>query len=167
MAPATGAAAGGILTRQIRYFDDYRVGDRFVTDSVTVTEGQILQFARAFDTQTFHVNVDEAGDGPFGGVIGSGFQTLNLSFALFFRLQLVQPVALGGAGIDGLRWLKPLKPGDTIRVACEVIELIPSRSRPDRGTVRMRHDTLNQADETIMTLECLHILKTRGAESGA
>lgn len=149
--------------RETRYFDDYRVGDRYVTDGVTVTEGQILSFARAGDTQTFHTNLAEAEAGPFGGVIASGMQTLNLSFALVFKLQLVQPVAMGGAGIDGLRWLKPLKPGDTIHVECEVVELIPSRSRSDRGTVRMRQDTVNQHGETIMTLECLHILKARAA----
>lgn len=148
------------MARETRHFDDYSVGDRFVTDALTVTEGHILSFARAYDTQTFHINA-AAGEGPFGGVIGSGFQTLNLSFALFFKLQLVQPVALGGAGIDGLRWLKPLRPGDTIHVECEVLELTPSRSRPDRGTVRMRHDTLNQDGDIIMTLECLHILSTR------
>ena len=153
--------------RPTRYFDDYALGDRFITDSVTVTEGQILRFAREYDTQLFHTNLEAAGAGPFGGVIASGFQTINLSFALFFKLQLVQPVAMGGAGIDGLRWLKPLRAGDTIHVDCEVIDLTPSASRPDRGTVRMRHDTYNQDGDRIMTLECLHILQARPETTGS
>ena len=70
--------------RPTRYFDDYALGDVFVTDSVTVTESQILRFAREFDTQVFHTNLHETEGGPFGGLIGSGIQTFNLSFALFF-----------------------------------------------------------------------------------
>ncbi|WP_416899307.1 MAG: MaoC family dehydratase [Minwuia sp.] len=153
--------------RATTYFDDYALGDRYVTDSVTVTEGQILRFAREYDTQLFHTNVAAADESHFGGLIGSGFQTLNLSFALFFKLQLVQPAAVGGAGIDGLRWRKPLRPGDTIHVECEVIDLVPSASRPDRGTVRMRHDTFNQDGDVIMTLECLHILQTRAGAAAS
>lgn len=148
--------------RATRYFEDYALGDVFVTDSVTVTEGQILRFAREFDTQVFHTNLDAAGDGPFGGLIGSGIQTFNLSFALFFKLQLVQPVARGGAGVDRLRWTRPLRPGDTIHAECEVIELTPSARNPERGAVRMRHDTFNQDGEIILTFECVHLLATRG-----
>lgn len=147
--------------RAIRYFDDYELGDRFVTDAVTITEGMITRFARAFDTQLFHTNLPAAAESGFGGLIGSGLQTLNFSFALFFRMELVQPVALGSPGFDRLRWLKPLRPGDTIHVDCEVIGLNPSRSRPDRGIVLMRHDTLNQAGETIMSFECMHLLRRR------
>ena len=149
--------------RPTRYFDDYALGDVFVTDSVTVTEGQILRFARENDTQVFHTNLDAAEDGPFGGLIGSGIQTFNISFALFFKLQLVQPVARGGAGVDRLRWTRPLRPGDTIHVECEVIELTPSARNPERGAVRMRHDTFNQRGEIVLTYECVHLLATRAS----
>ncbi len=149
--------------RPIRYFDDYVVGDRFVTDSVTITEGMILQFARMYDTQVFHTNLDQAAQSNFGGLIGSGLQTLNFSFALFFRLELVQPVALGGPGLDNLRWTRPLRPGDTIHVVCEVTQARASRSKPDRGMLTMRHDTFNQADELILTFDCMHLLRRREA----
>lgn len=151
--------------RPTRYFEDYALGDVFVTDSATITEGQILQFARAFDTQTFHTNLEESGGGPFGGLIGSGLQTLNFSMALFFKLQLVQPVARGGAGMDRLRWTKPLRPGDTIHVECEVIEITPPGRNPTRGAVRMRHDTYNQDGQVIMTMECIHLIATRQPEA--
>lgn len=147
--------------RPVRFFDDYVVGDRFVTDSVTVTEGMILQFGRGFDTQLFHTNVDAASDSNFGGLIGSGLQTLNLSFALFFRMELVQPVALGSPGLDNVRWMQPLRPDDTIHVICEVLEARPSRSKPDRGMIIMRHDTFRHDDTRIMTFNCMHLLRRR------
>ncbi len=150
--------------RQTRYYDDYQLGDVFVTDSLTVTEGQIMAYARAHDTQLFHTNIPAAGAGHFGGIIAGGFQTLSLSFALFFKLQLVQPVAVGGAGMEHVRWLKPLKGGDTMHMVCTVIGLKRGRGRQPRGTVRMRHDVLNQHDEIILTLECLHMMRARSPE---
>jgi acyl dehydratase len=123
----------------------------------------ILQFARMYDTQVFHTNLDKAADSNFGGLIGSGLQTLNFSFALFFRLELVQPVALGGPGLDNLRWTRPLRPGDTIHVDCEVIGMRPSASKPDRGMLTMRHDTFNQDGELVMTFDCMHLLRRRQA----
>ena len=143
------------------YFDDFAVGQRFVTRAMTISEAAILDFAERYDPQPFHLDAEYAKATHFGGLIASGFQTLAVSFALFLRLGLLEIANLGSPGMDEVRWLKPLRPGDTIRQVAEVIEVSPSRSKPDRGVVRMRHDTLNQKDEVIMTAVCMHMLKRR------
>ena len=145
----------------VRYFDDFAVGDRFVTASKTVTESEILHFAFEFDPQPFHIDAAAAADTPFGGLIASGFHTLSLSMSLFFRLRLLERPNLGSPGIDEIRWLQPLRPGDTIHQVAEVIDLKRSKSKPDRGVIWMRHDTLNQQNEIIMQLRCMHMLRRR------
>jgi len=143
------------------YFDDLLAGQIFETAGATVSEAQILDFARAFDPQPFHINTEAAGQTEFGGLIASGFHTLSLSFSLFFRLALFEESSLGSPGMEELRWLKPLRPGDTIHCSAEVLSIKPSQSRPDRGVVVMRHDTFNQRGELILTVTCLHRLKRR------
>lgn len=141
------------------HFEDFPVGRRFETESLTVSEADILDFARRFDPQYFHADPDAAKAGPFGGIIASGFHTLSASFSLFFRLHLVEHANLGSPGMEEVRWLRPLRPGDTIHMVAEVTEQRPSQSRPDRGLVWMRHDTFNQRGELIMTANCLHLLR--------
>ncbi|WP_430397858.1 MaoC family dehydratase [Ferrovibrio sp.] len=143
------------------YFDDLLPGHSFTTPGVTVSEAQILDFARVYDPQPFHIDSEAARDTEFGGLIASGFHTLSLSFAQFFRLEVFAKANLGSPGMEDLRWLKPLRPGDTIRVEAEVMEVKPSQSKPDRGIVVMRHDTFNQRGELILTVTCLHRLKRR------
>jgi acyl dehydratase len=126
-----------------------------------VTEAQILEFARVYDPQPFHIDVEAAKATEFNGLIASGFHTLSLSFSLFFRLGVFARANLGSPGMEELRWLKPLRPNDTIRVEAEVMEVKPSHSKPDRGIVVMRHDTFNQRGELILTVNCLHRLKRR------
>jgi acyl dehydratase len=144
------------------YFDDLLPGHRFTTPGVTVSEAQILDFARVYDPQPFHIDSEAARDTEFGGLIASGFHTLSLSFAQFFRLEVFAKANLGSPGMEDLRWLKPLRPGDTIRVEAEVMEVKPSQSKADRCIVVMRHDTFNQRGELILTVTCLHRLKRRG-----
>ena len=143
------------------YFDDLLPGHSFTTPGVTVSEAQILDFARVYDPQPFPIDSEAARDTEFGGLIASGFHTLSLSFAQFFRLEVFAKANLGSPGMEDLRWLKPLRPGDTIRVEAEVMEVKPSQSKPDRGIVVMRHDTFNQRGELILTVTCLHRLKRR------
>ncbi len=149
------------------YFDDFQPGQRFVTPAMTVTESQILDFALQFDPQPLHMDKVTAENSHFGGLIASGFHTLNLSFSLFFRLRLVETHNLGSPGMEEVRWLKPLRPGDTIHAEIEVTAIKPSQSRPDRGVITMRHDTFNQKGELILTVSCLHMLKRRPAEGAA
>jgi acyl dehydratase len=141
------------------WFEDFTMGQTFRTGGITVSEAAILDFAFVYDPQPMHIDAVTAGTGPFGGLIASGFQTLSLSCSLFFRLGLVAESNLGSPGMDELRWTKPLRPGDTIRAAAEVIAIKPSASKPDRGVITMRHDTFNQRDELILTMRAMHLLK--------
>ncbi|HEX6958540.1 MAG TPA: MaoC family dehydratase [Ferrovibrio sp.] len=143
------------------YFDDLHIGQRFVTPGMTISAAQILDFARQYDPQPFHIDAEAAGRTEFGGLIASGFHTLSLSFSLFFRLNVFAAANLGSPGMEEIRWLKPLRPGDTIHAAAEVVALKPSQSKPDRGIVTMRHDTFNQDGALILTVTCLHRLKRR------
>ncbi len=144
-----------------RWFDEFRVGDRFESRGATLTESQIVDFALTYDPQRMHVDAAAAGTGPFGGLIASGFQTLALSFRLFYDLGLIVESNIVGPGMDEVRWTAPVKPGDTIRTAVEVIEARESRSKPDRGTVRFQFTVLNQRDETVMTYVAITIIRKR------
>lgn len=149
-----------------RWFNEFHVGDKFDTRGITLTEAQIVDFALTYDPQHMHVDATAAEAGPFGGLIASGFQTLALSFRLFYDLGLVVESNIVGPGMDEVRWTAPVKPGDTIRTAVEVIEARESRSKPDRGTVRFQFTVLNQRDETVMTYLAITIIRKR-PEGGA
>jgi acyl dehydratase len=145
-----------------RYLEDYQVGDVIETAGVTLTESQILDFALLYDPQPFHMDVEAAARGPFSGLIASGFQTMALSFRLLFDTGITAGAGLGGSGGEELRWLKPVRPGDTLRVRAEVREITQSR-RGDRGTVRMAYTTINQRGEPVMTMILFHLVAMRGA----
>lgn len=147
-----------------RWFEEFQVGDRFATRGITLTDSQIVDFALTYDPQHMHVDATAAEAGPFGGLIASGFQTLALSFRLFYDLGLVADSNIVGPGMDEVRWTAPVKPGDTIRTAVEVIEARESQSKPDRGTVRFRFTVLNQRDETVMTYVAITIIRKRPAD---
>ncbi|MCW5729915.1 MAG: MaoC family dehydratase [Alphaproteobacteria bacterium] len=145
------------------YFDDFHIGEKFVTGEESVSEADIVAFARTYDPQPFHIDPAAAAASHFGGIIASGFHTLSLSFALFFRLRLLEAANLGSPGMEDVRWIRPLRPGERIHVVAEVTALRPSQSKLDRGVVWMRHDTINQRGELVMSVNCLHMLKRRGA----
>jgi acyl dehydratase len=146
-----------------RFFEDFKAGDSFVTGGVTLTESMILDFALTYDPQPFHLDVTAAKSGPFGGLIASGFQTLALGFRQVLDLGVLKGGSMGSPGLDELRWTRPVRPGDTIRVRGEVVETRPSAAKPDRGTVRIRYAFVTKAEETVLTMSCLHILKRRPA----
>lgn len=145
------------------YFEDLAPGQRFATAEAEVSADDIVDFARRFDPQEFHLDAAAAAASAFGGLVASGLHTLSLSFRLFFDLRLWPEAILGSPGLREVQWLKPLRPGDRIRVVAEITELRRSESKPDRGLVTMRHDTFNQKDERIMTVLCLHLLRSRRA----
>jgi acyl dehydratase len=143
------------------YFDDLELGQTFRTAEVEVTGADIVDFARRFDPQYFHLDHAAAAHSVFGGLVASGLHTLCLSFRLFFDLRLWEQAILGSPGMREVVWLKPLRPGDRIRAIIEVIELRRSQTKPDRGVVTMRHDTFNQAGEIVFTAICLHMLQVK------
>ena len=135
-----------------QWFEDFEAGQRFVSQGVTLTEASIIDFAIRYDPQRFHIDREAAARTPFGGLVASGFQTLGLSFRMFFELGVIRESGIGAPGIEDLKWLAPVRPGDTVHTEVEVVELRPSRSKTDRGTVRMRYATVNQHGETVMTM---------------
>lgn len=143
------------------WLEDLTVGRRFATRGCTLSEAQILAFAWEHDPQPFHIDLEAAARGPYGGLIASGFQTLLVAFRLFYQEKVINAASMGSPGMDELRWLAPVRPGDTIRVEVEVVESRPSRSRPDRGSARLAYTVRNQRDETVMTFSCVHILARR------
>ena len=143
------------------YLDDLKQGQRFDTASVTVTESDIVAFARQFDPQYYHVDPEAAKASAFGGLIASGFHTLSLSMRLFFDLKLWPEAVIASPGMENVKWLKPMRPGDTIRAAAEVVDVKVSTTKPDRGVVIMDHPCWNQNDELILNLRCAHMLRRR------
>lgn len=146
---------------QTRWFEDFAVGDRFRSQRFTVTESMIIDFAILYDPQPFHVDIEAANASMYGGLIASGYQTMALTFRLAWQTGVFQESNLGAHGLDEVRWPRPVRAGDTIRVEFEVVEVRPSRSRPDRGTVRMAYATYNQRDEVVMTLSAPQIVACR------
>lgn len=147
-----------------RYFEDWQVGDVVRTEGVTITETQIIDFALKYDPQPFHIDVEAARKSQYGGLISSGFLTQALTFRLFRDTGLITGTGMGAGGIDELRWLRPVRPGDTLRVVVEVLEKRPS-SRPDRGYVRLRYTTLNQHGEPVLSMLSSGIIATRGGDT--
>lgn len=148
---------------QHRYLDDLTAGERFTTAGITLTEAQIIDFAMMYDPQAFHLDTDAAARSPYGGLIASGFQTIALTFRLFIQTGVLADSSLGSPGIDELRWLAPVRPGDTLRAEVEVLEVKPSRSRTDRGIARLRYTTLNQHGETVASYIVNHLLRRAGS----
>ena len=144
------------------YLDDFKLGDRFEGASgYTVTEADIIGFALQYDPQPFHIDVEAAKKTHFGGLIASGFQTLAAGFRALYTSGCITSANLGGVGIDELRWLKPVRPGDTLRTVTIIKEIVPSQSKPDRGV--LKHDVIisNQRGETVLTGTFVIILKRR------
>jgi acyl dehydratase len=144
-----------------RYLDDFSVGERLVTGSATITEAMILEFAGAYDPQPFHLDPEAAKGSIYGGLIASGFQTLALGFRLVWESGFLLGGSLGSPGFDALRWLKPVRPGDTLEVAGEVTEVRPSTSKPDRGLIRVAYRYLNQRGEEVLTFTAMHLIGRR------
>ncbi len=145
-----------------RYFDDFRVGERFVSGSATLTESDIVGFAQEFDPQPFHVDTKAAEESPYGGLIASGFQTLSLGFRLFIDTGTIAACSMGSPGMEQVRWLLPVRPGDTLRTEARVAEVRPSGSKPDRGVLLMDYEMKNQRGEAVLTARAIHLLRRKG-----
>jgi acyl dehydratase len=143
------------------WFEDFTPGQRFRTAGATLSEAQILDFAWAHDPQPFHIDKEAAAASPYGGLIASGFQTLLVSFRLIHQERIINAASLGSPGLDELRWLRPVRPGDTLHVEAEVRESRPSGSKPDRGMVVIAYTVANQAGEPVMTYRAMHLLRRR------
>jgi acyl dehydratase len=148
--------------RERLYFDDFHVGQRFTSGTHLIDTAQIKAFARQFDPQPFHLDEEAAKESLFGGLVASGWHTAAVTMRLLVGSGL--PVAGGLIGLGGaMTWPRPTRPGDVLSVVTEIEEVTPSRSRPDRGTVRMRSETRNQREEVVQILDAKLLVPRRGA----
>jgi acyl dehydratase len=134
------------------YFEDLRPGQVFELGSRTVTADEIVAFAREWDPQPFHLNEEAAATSPFGGLIASGWHTGAMWMRLYVDSVLGRAASMGSPGIEELRWLAPVRPGDTLEGRLTVLEATPSEKRADRGTIRSRAEMVNQDGVTVMTM---------------
>lgn len=144
-----------------RFFEDYVPGRVEELGVVTVDADEIVEFARRFDPQDFHLDPAGAQDGPFGGLVASGWHTAGLMTKLFVTRFLCGASSLGSPGIDELRWPAPVRPGDSLSVLATVVEARPSRSRPDRGFIRTFVEVRNQRGEAVMTMSVMNLIRRR------
>jgi acyl dehydratase len=133
----------------MRYFEDFAEGQVYELGEATVNEAEVLEFARRFDPQPFHVDREAAKRSMYGGLIASGWHTGSLFMSLMVRGLLHDAASLGSAGVDELRWLKPVRPGDTLRGRLTVTSLRPSSKRADRGTLFTLGEMFNQQGERV------------------
>jgi acyl dehydratase len=144
-----------------QYFEDYIPGTVFEYGEIRVEESEILDFARRFDPQDMHVDPEKAARGRFGGLIASGWHTGAMAMRLLADNFLPKTASLASPGIDELRWLRPVRPGDVLRIRVSVLEATPSRSKADRGMVRTLIEVLNQDGEVVMSLKPMNIIARR------
>ncbi|MEK7700997.1 MAG: MaoC family dehydratase [candidate division NC10 bacterium] len=147
----------------MRYFEDFAPGDVIELGSRTITKESIVAFAREFDPQPFHTDEAAATRSIYGGLLASGWHTGSLAMRILYDGLLKNTASLGSPGIDELRWLKPVRPGDTLALRMTILETIPSRTKLDRGLVRSLMEMRNQRGEIVLTIRGLSLLGRRPA----
>jgi acyl dehydratase len=145
----------------VRFFEDYAPGSVHELGSVSVSESEIVEFARRYDAQPFHVDAAAAAAGPFGGLVASGWHTAAMMMTLLVERFLDRATSLGSPGLDELRWPAPVRPGDTLTVRVTVMDARPSTSKPDRGLVRSHIEARNGRGETVMTVKVMNLVRRR------
>lgn len=144
----------------VEWFEDYESGDEYLGESVTFTEEGIVAFARQYDPQSFHIDSVAATASEFGGIIASGTHLFAAVWGAMMRAGFLNGRAMGAPGLE-MRFLRPVRPGDTLTVRSYVRETRPSRSRRDRGYVDFETVATNQEGEVTVTISCQQIIKTR------
>ena len=148
------------------YWEDFRTGERVEIGSRLLTRDEIVEFASKYDPQPFHVDDAKARESMFGGLIASGWHTCALVMRMMCDAYLTRSASLGSPGIDNLKWLKPVRPGDTIRGYRTTLETRASKSKPDVGLVKSLWEVLNQNDELVMTMEGYGMFRRRNPGGG-
>jgi acyl dehydratase len=145
------------------HWEDFTAGWQHESPPRTVSAHEIVAFAREFDPQTYHTDEEAAKASPFGGLIASGWHTCSVAMRLMCDGYLLQTSCIGSPGLDGLRWLKPVRPGDALRLHATALEQTPSQKDPTRGTVSFRWDVLNQHDEVVCSMTGRQHFRRRAA----
>ena len=148
-------------TPQERYLEDFIEGAVHTFGPLTITEEEIVAFGKKFDPQLFHADPEGAKETVYGGLIASGWHTCGLFMRLFVKYYLPGPASLGSPGVDELRWLKPVRPGDELTLRLTVHKVKSSRSKPDRGVLFSFCETLNQDNEVVSTMMAMNLIRYR------
>lgn len=143
------------------YFDDLPVGYRFETAARTLPLDAIIDFARQWDPQPFHLDAAAAKASPYGGIIASGFHTLLTSFTQTLEADVWNEASMGSPGMTDVQWLRPVRPDDRLTTRGEVVASVRSASRPDRGRTTIAYEVVNQDGEAVMRYTAIHILRRR------
>ena len=133
-----------------RYLEDFAVGQTFGSGRLRIDKERIFAFAAEFDPQPFHLDEAVARHSIFGGLAASGWHTAAVTMRLLFDSEIKPAGGIIGAGLDECRWPRPVRPGDELRIECEVLEVRPSKSRPEQGLIKLRTTTLNQDGEAVL-----------------
>lgn len=144
-----------------RYFEDYEPGLVYEFGPIVMEEGELLEFARRYDPQSIHIDPQSAAQGPFGGIIASGWHTIGLLMRLYVQHYLTAVASLASPGVDNLRWLKPVRPGDQLTLRVTVVSKRVSRSKPDRGLLFSLMEGLNQHGEVVVSMDAMNMLALR------
>ena len=146
-----------------RWFEDYVPGAVHKFGSIAVEEDEVIAFAQRYDPQDFHTDPVAAKDTIFGGLIASGWQTCGLMMRLYAEHYLTKCASLASPGVDELRWLRPVRPGDTLSVRVSILDAVPSRSKPDRGVVTSFIEVLNQNLDVVLTMRAINMIARRNS----
>jgi acyl dehydratase len=144
-----------------RYLEDFTVGEIIDLGSIALSKDDIVTFAQSWDPQSFHIDETAAAQSIYGGLIASGWHTVCIFMRLFADGLLRGAAAMGAHGVDELRWLRPVRPGDELHGRVEVLEVLPSRSKPDRGIARLRSVVTNQTGDEVLSFVAAVIFQRR------
>ncbi|NBR31425.1 MAG: MaoC family dehydratase [Sphingomonadaceae bacterium] len=146
----------------MQYLEDIQVGDKSSYGNYQVTREEVLEFASKYDPQPFHLDDEAAAKTHFGRISASGWHTAAMTMAMLVEnLKKHRQAGLGSPGLDELRWLKPVYPGDTLRVESEITEVRPSRSRPEMGSIHSTITVFNQDNVPVMRMKSIGLVATR------
>lgn len=149
--PVAPAPPGAVPPKE-RWFDDYAEGETFEFGDHLVTEEEIVEFARRYDPQAFHLDAAAAAQSHFGGLVASGWMTAGVLMRLLCDHFISPLSSMGSPGIERLRWHRPVRPGDRLRARVRVGPVRRSATRPDRGIVATESEVLNQHGEVVMSM---------------
>lgn len=149
------------MSRLKWYFEDFEIGKTIEVGSCTVTEEEIIAFAKQFDPQPFHVDREAAAKSIYGGIIASGWHTCSIIMRLMVDGFLSDSSSLGSPGVDEIRWVKPVRGGDTLTVSTMVLQMSPSTSKADRGVVHTVWQAKNQHGELVATIKGMGMFRRR------
>ena len=148
-------------TPQERYLEDFVDGSVYEFGPASITEEEIILFGKSFDPQVFHTDPEKAKETVYGGLIASGWHTCSLFMRLYVEYYLPGPASLGSPGVDEIRWLKPVRPGDKLTLRVTVHKVKPSRSKPDRGVLYSFCEMVNQENEVVVSMMGLNLIRYR------